>query len=104
MKKATIIALLLITALGLNCYAEEFSAQISVLEQKAERIQNQINQAKQQNDQALDQQLKALTGSVDSLVNQRVQLDAHIARLENQIDELKKNSQQKPEQTDQVLR
>ncbi len=94
MRKVAVITLLLITVVGLNCYGDDFSAQLSVLEQRADRVQSQVNQAKQQSDAALDQQLKALTGSVESLINQRVQLDAHIARLENQVDELKKTSAQ----------
>jgi chromosome segregation ATPase len=41
----------------------------------------------------LDQQAKAIAGSIDSLVKQRVQLDAHIARLESQMEDVKKSAQ-----------
>jgi chromosome segregation ATPase len=95
MKKASILVVLtmLVAALCANSYAEDLSAQIGSLEQKADRIQAQINLAKQQTDLQVDQQIKAITNSVDSLVNQRVQLDAHISRLEAQMDDIKKNAQ-----------
>lgn len=96
MKKTAILTMMfsmLIVTFCLNCYADDLSGQISALEQKAGRIQNQINQAQQQTDLAVDQQIKSLTGSVDSLVKQRVQLDAYISKLESQINELKKNAQ-----------
>jgi DNA repair exonuclease SbcCD ATPase subunit len=95
MKKSSILVFLsiLLAALCANSYAEDLSAQITSLEQKAERIQAQINLAKQQADAQIDQQVKAITGSVDSLLNQRVQLDSHIAKMEAQMEEIKKNSQ-----------
>jgi chromosome segregation ATPase len=96
MKKTAILTMtlsMLIVTFCLNCYADDLNAQITVLEQKAGRIQNQINQAQQQADLAVDQQIKTLAASVDSLVKQRVQLDAYISKLENQINDLKKNSQ-----------
>lgn len=96
MKKTAILTMslsLLIVTFCLNCYADDLNAQISALEQKAGRLQNQITQAQQQNDLAVDHQVKALAASVDSLVKQRVQLDAYIAKLESQMDELKKNAQ-----------
>jgi chromosome segregation ATPase len=73
--------------------AQEMSAQITVLEQKAERIQSQIDQAKQQGNMQLDQQVRTLKSSVDALVNQRVQLDSQITRLESQIDEIRNSAQ-----------
>jgi chromosome segregation ATPase len=88
----TMLAMLIVT-FCLNGYADDLSSQIAALEQKAGRIQNQINQATQQNDLAVDQQVKSLMASVDSLVKQRVQLDSYIAKLESQIDDLKKNAQ-----------
>ncbi len=95
MKKSSILVILsiLLAALCANSYAEDLSAQITSLEQKADRIQAQINLAKQQADAQIDQQVKAITGSVDSLVNQRVQLDSHIAKLEAQMEDIKKSSQ-----------
>ncbi len=94
MKKTSILILtILLAALCANSYAEDLSGQITSLEQRADRIQAQINLAKQQADAQIDQQVKAITGSVDSLVNQRVQLDAHIAKMEAQMEEVKKNAQ-----------
>lgn len=96
MKKTVILTMILsilMVALCLNSYAQDLSSEITTLEQKAERIQSQINQAKQQSDLGLDQQAKAIAGSIDSLVKQRVQLDAHIARLESQMEDIKKSAQ-----------
>ena len=70
----TMILSILMMAFCLNCYAQDLSSEITTLEQKADRIQSQINQAKQQSDSSLDQQAKAIAASIDSLVKQRVQL------------------------------
>jgi len=82
---------IVVAALCVNAYADDISSQVQALEQKADRVQSQINLAKQQGEANLDAQMKALTASVDSLMRQRVQLDAHIAKLEGQIEELKQN-------------
>jgi predicted nucleic acid-binding Zn-ribbon protein len=93
MKKTSLLVMfsIVVAALCMNAYAEDISSQVQALEQKADRVQSQINLAKQQSQANLDAQMKALTTSVDSLMQQRVQLDAHLARLEGQIDELKQN-------------
>jgi F0F1-type ATP synthase membrane subunit b/b' len=96
MKKTVILTMILsilMMALCICSYAQDLSSEITTLEQKADRIQSQINQAKQQSEMNLDQQAKAIAASIDSLVKQRVQLDAHIARLESQLDESKKTAQ-----------
>ncbi len=77
----------------LNSFAEDLSSQVLGLEQKAQRIQTQINQAKQQHSTATDQQVNMLKNSVDGLINQRVQLDAQIARIEGQMDQIKSSAQ-----------
>jgi peptidoglycan hydrolase CwlO-like protein len=95
MKKTLILAIIcstVVVASCLNVNADDVSAQIQALEQRAARMQSQINIAKQQSDKNLDAQVKSLRASIDSLVGQRVQLDTHIARLESQIEELKQNS------------
>ncbi len=95
MKKLTFLALALtvsMAALVLNVNAEDLTSQISSLQQKAERVESQINQARQQNDSQIDQQVKALIGQIDNLLKQRVQLDSQIAKLEVQADEIKNNS------------
>ena len=51
MKKTVILTMILsilMMAFCLNSYAQDLSSEITTLEQKAERIQSQINQAKQQ--------------------------------------------------------
>jgi chromosome segregation ATPase len=74
----------------INAYADDTSQQIAALEQKAELIKNQINQAQSQC--GSESQLKSMTASIESLVQQRAQLGAHISQLEAQIEELKKSS------------
>ncbi len=93
MKKTSLLVMfsIIVAALCMNVYADVISSQVQALEQKADRVQNQINLAKQQGEANLDAQMKALTASIDSLMRQRVQLDAHIAKLEGQIEELKQN-------------
>jgi len=88
----TVVLSLLVVAFCLNVFADDMASQISSLEQKAERLQNLINQAKQQTSSTTDQQVKAMAGSVDSLLKQRVQLDAQIARVEGQIQDIKNSS------------
>jgi peptidoglycan hydrolase CwlO-like protein len=94
MRKVVILSTLciLMAAFCLNGYADDLSYQISALEQKAERVQNQVNQAKQQTDAQLGSQVKSIQASVDSLVQQRVQLDSHIAKLESQMEDLRRTS------------
>jgi chromosome segregation ATPase len=83
----------LLVAYCMSSFAQDLTGKIATLEQKADRVQNQINQAKKQAQAGLDQQVKAVQATIDSLVNQRVQLDAHIAQLESQMEGIKKNSQ-----------
>jgi chromosome segregation ATPase len=95
MKKTAILTMivsLVIVNFCLTAYAEDPSSEISALEQKAERVQNQINQAKQQSNATVDAQVKSLNASIDSLIKQRVQVDSHIARLEGQVSELKQSA------------
>jgi len=88
----TMVCSIIVVASCLTALAQDVSTQVRALEQKAERMQSQINLAKQQGDMNLDAQIKTLRTSVDSLLGQRVQLDAHIARLEGQIEDLKQSS------------
>jgi DNA repair exonuclease SbcCD ATPase subunit len=95
MKKIAILTMLtcLVMVTGvISGFAQELGSQIGVLEQKASRLQAQIDQAKQQNASAVDQRLQALNGSVEQLVRQRVSLDSQIAQLEGQIQEMKSSS------------
>jgi chromosome segregation ATPase len=96
MKKTAILTMILSVLLVAYCmssFAQDLTGKIATLEQKADRVQNQINQAKKQAQAGLDQQVKAVQATIDSLVNQRVQLDAHIAQLESQMEGMKRNSQ-----------
>jgi TolA-binding protein len=95
MKKSLVLAMILSVAmlgLGLSAYANDSSAQMTALEQQAERIQNQIKLTQQQCSANLNGQLKPLSDSIESLVKQRVQLGAQIQQMENQVQELKQSA------------
>ncbi|MGO9567116.1 MAG: hypothetical protein ACLP5H_06200 [Desulfomonilaceae bacterium] len=95
MKKSLVLAVILsvaMLALCFSAYADDSSAQISALEQQAERIQSQINQTRQQCGANMNGQLKPLSDSIESLVKQRVQLGAQIQQMENQVQELKQSA------------
>lgn len=95
MKKAALLTMtipFLVVGFCLCASAEDVSSQISLLEQQATRVQKQILEAKQQSDAGVDSQVKAIQASIDSLVKQRVQLDAHISKLEAQIADLKQTA------------
>ena len=88
----TIFFSLAIVVFCINAYADDTSHQIASLEQKAELINNQINQAQSQCGNGLESQLKPLATSIENLVQQRAQLGAQISQLESQVEDLKKNS------------
>jgi predicted nucleic acid-binding Zn-ribbon protein len=95
MKKVTtmtMIVSLVVVNFCLIAYADDVSTQMLLLEQRAQRIASQIDQAKQQSAAGTDGQARALSASIDGLIKQRVQLDAAISRLEGQVAELKQSS------------
>jgi chromosome segregation ATPase len=65
---------------------------MAALQERAERIQNQMNDVKQQCGASLDKQAKSLTASIENLVKQRVQLGSQIAQLEAQVEDLKSSA------------
>jgi len=96
MKTSRLVAILFpifVLAVCFNCYAADLSSQVSSLEQRANRLQSQIDQAKAANQTMLNQQIQGLRASVDNLVRQRVQVDTQIAQLEGQIEDIKTGSQ-----------
>ncbi len=96
MKKSRMLAILLSLAVALICvnaFADDPGREISALQQKAESLQNQIAQAQQQCDRGLDNELRPLRASIESLMQQRVQLGANISQLESRVEDLKKNTQ-----------
>lgn len=96
MKNAGLLVIMvsiIVAAFSLNGYAMEVSSQISTLEKQAQRIQSQIDQATQASSTALDQQVKVLEATIDSLVKKKVQIDAQISAIEGQIDKLRTSSQ-----------
>ncbi|MDA8406776.1 MAG: hypothetical protein M0T73_07975 [Deltaproteobacteria bacterium] len=95
MKKAAIFLLaasVLLISFGSSVFAEDLASQITALQQKAERVEAQINQARQQSDGTMDQQIKSLMGQADNLIKQRVQLDSQISKIDSQIDEIKNSA------------
>ncbi|MBM4327779.1 MAG: hypothetical protein FJ118_11520 [Deltaproteobacteria bacterium] len=79
---------------GAQAFAGNFDAEIQALEQRALLVQTQIEKAKVANQAMLSSQIDGIKQSIDGLLKQRVALDAHIAKLEQQIGALKKNSQE----------
>jgi chromosome segregation ATPase len=95
MNKSRMIMMLFsiaIVVFCINAHADNTSQQVAALEQKAELIKNQINQAQSQCGGGVESQLTSMTASIESLVQQRAQLGAHISKLESQVEELKKSS------------
>ena len=72
MKKAAIflLAASVLLIFGSSVFAEDLASQIAALQQKAERVETQINQARQQSDGTMDQQIKSLMGQADNLIKQ----------------------------------
>jgi peptidoglycan hydrolase CwlO-like protein len=73
--------------------ARDAAAEAAALEQKAQRLQAQIDQAKSSQQANLNNQIQAHRNSVDVLVKQRVQIDAQITQLEGQIQEITAKAQ-----------
>jgi chromosome segregation ATPase len=95
MNKSRMIMMLFsiaIVVFCINAHADNTSQQIAALQQKADLIKNQINQAQSQCGGGVESQLKSMTGSIESLVQQRAQLGAHISKLESQVEELKNSN------------
>jgi chromosome segregation ATPase len=90
----TALCLTCLLGLSLNCFADDLSAQASLLEQKVQRLQNQIDQAKATNQNVLNQQIQSLRTAIDAYVKQRVQIDSQIASMEGQIQDLTAKSQE----------
>jgi DNA repair exonuclease SbcCD ATPase subunit len=96
MKKARLITILIplvLFAIALNCLARDLGSEVATLEQKASRLHNQIDQAKAANTAAMNQQIQAIQNSLNVLIQQRVAIDAQIARMEGQMNEIKTKSQ-----------
>jgi predicted nucleic acid-binding Zn-ribbon protein len=96
MKKTAILTVtfsILVATSFLNGYADDLAAQINGLEQKASRIQTQIEQATKQSEAALEPQVKQLQASIENLIQQRVRIDSQIASLEQKIQSLQSTAQ-----------
>ncbi len=88
----TVIVAIAAVMLSISAHAEDPSGQVAALQQRAEMIQSQMTEAKQQCGANLSGQMKSLTASIENLVKQRVQLGAQITQLESQVEELKSNA------------
>lgn len=89
---AGLVAVLALTGVAV-CGAADVSADAAALEQKAQRLQAQIDQARSSQQSTLNNQVQAHKNSVDVLVKQRVHIDAQIAQLEQQIQEITAKAQ-----------
>ncbi len=92
MKKTGVLTILIsLTALVfcLSAVASDTNAKVKMFEQRANVLQSQIEQAKTAHRTALNNQIKAYRNSIDNLIRQRVQVDAQIARLEGEIQDVK---------------
>jgi chromosome segregation ATPase len=89
-------AILAVTAAfgSVQTFAGGFDAEVQALEQRALLVQTQIEKAKVANQAMLSSQIDGIKQSIDGLLKQRVAVDAQIAKLEQQIGSLKKNSQE----------
>lgn len=95
MSKARLISILfsvLILALASNVCADDVATQVTQLEQKANLLQTQIDQAKASSQNQVNQQVQSLRNSIDVLIKQRVAVDAQIAQFEGQIEEINAKS------------
>jgi len=87
--------LAVIVAFGsVQTFAGNFDAEVQALEQRALLVQAQIEKARVANQAMLSGQIDGIKQSIDGLLKQRVAVDAQIAKLEQQIGSLKKNSQE----------
>ncbi len=94
-KKRSIMLILplILTVFCLSAFADDLSIRISALEQKAKRLQSQIQQAQENNRVVMENQILGLRQSIEALIRQRVLLDSQIAKFEAQIEEVKKQSE-----------
>jgi peptidoglycan hydrolase CwlO-like protein len=89
MKKSLLLIVVLVAAMaafGLSSYAADPSAEMSLLQQKASRVETQIQQAQQQCGNALQDQVRPLKATIENLVREKVRIDSHIAQLESQVE------------------
>ncbi len=94
MKKSLLLIVTLVAAMmafGLSTYAADSSAEMSLLQQKASRVENQIQQAQQQCGNSLQDQVRPLKATIENLVREKVRIDSHIAQLEAQIETINQN-------------
>jgi F0F1-type ATP synthase membrane subunit b/b' len=90
---ATVVTIAVMAAASV-CVAQSSGPDPVLLEQKAQRIQAQIEQAKAAAQAAAEQQINGIQASIDALVKQRVAIDAHISKLEGQIQQVKQQAQE----------
>ncbi len=97
MKKAFLLATVVtiaVMAAASVCVAQSSGPDPTLLEQRAQRIQAQIEQAKAAAQAAAEQQINGIQASIEALVKQRVAIDAHISKLEGQIQQVKQQAQE----------
>lgn len=96
MNKIRLISILFsvfILAFAATVFADDQSTQVTQLEQKANLLQAQIDQARSSSQNQLNQQVQSLRNSIDALIKQRVAVDSQIAQFEGQIEDIQVKSQ-----------
>lgn len=89
---ALTLAILAVIILCPVSWAGNLDAKAAALEARAQAIQQQIDKAKMVNENVLNSQIDGVKKSIESLMRQRVNIDAHIARLEGQMQSLKQGA------------
>lgn len=89
----SVFASLLVAAFCVNCYAADASTEIPALEQRAQRVNAQIEELKSQNAARLNQQVAAYKQQIQAYVKQRVEIDSQVTKLEAMVDQLHKENE-----------
>lgn len=83
-----VVSLVAMAAFSLSAQAADVSGEMSLLQQKASRVETQIQQAQQQCSNALQDQIRPLKATIENLVREKVRIDSHISQLESQVESI----------------
>jgi chromosome segregation ATPase len=83
-----VVSLVAMAAFSLSAQAADVSGEMSLLQQKASRVETQIQQAQQQCSNTLQDQIRPLKATIENLVREKVRIDSHISQLESQVESI----------------
>jgi chromosome segregation ATPase len=83
-----VVSLVAMAAFSLSAQAADVSGEMSLLQQKASRVETQIQQAQQQCSNSLQDQIRPLKATIENLVREKVRIDSHISQLESQVESI----------------